>query len=199
MAIEKFATTKIPQNWVEGIEKSNLVVNASYANKVVDVMFTGVSLALNSLKKKDKPTAFVFDELNGNFIMGAVVEYHAGKAKDDPGNWSYVWTFNKTDIPDTATVYKASDPISHAFFQGAAMDKYTFTLDNMWIATMFIDMAKTISKWLDDNASENDIVGVELDGVFQARAAVEGGSVVKSIEVIGDTKVLIKDDAAIEK
>ena len=50
-----------------------------------------------------------------------------------------------------------------------------------------------------ENASEKEEVGVELDGVFQARVAVEDGKKVFAIEPAGEIKVLIKDDASIEK
>jgi hypothetical protein len=59
-------------------------------------------------------------------------------------------------------------------------------------------MIKCISKWLDDNANKDDVEGVELEGVFLAQVAVEGEEVVKTIEPLGETKVLIKDDASIE-
>lgn len=199
MAIAKFGETSIAHIWQELLEKDMLCTDESYGIKTAYTLFTGATALLSAKKNQAKPTAFIIDELNGNFVMGAVVEYHAGKDKKDPGNWSYAWTFNKSDIPENAEVFHIYDGMgSQMFFDSVAMNKYNFTMLSECIVPTITGMAKTISKWLDDNVNENDIVGVELDGVFQARVAVEGGEVVKSIEVIGDTKAMIKNDASIE-
>ena len=56
-----------------------------------------------------------------------------------------------------------------------------------------------LHKWLDENAKEDMVESIELDGVFTARVGVEDGVKVFSIEPHGEIKNLIKDDAAIEK
>ena len=66
-------------------------------------------------------------------------------------------------------------------------------------ATTLVFMFEQLKKWLDENAAENEIVTIELDGVFQARVSVEGGEKVFAFEADGEIKNLIKDDAAIEK
>ena len=197
MAIEKF--DGIAKAFAEGLEKEDMIFDLSYGKKVADALFTGVSNVLAQKKSKDKPAAFVFDELNGNFIMGADVEYHKGKDAKDPGNYSYVWTFNKEDVPDKAVVVRLTDPEVKPIFNMYTINKYNFSTDEKCIVTVYLFMAKMISKWLTDNASESDINGVELEEVFQARVGVENGVVVKSIEPVGEIKVLIKDDASIEK
>ena len=60
------------------------------------------------------------------------------------------------------------------------------------------NLLKTIKKYLIDNANEVDVTEVELEGVFQARSAKEKDEVVYSIEVIGETKAIIKSDEDIE-
>jgi len=56
-----------------------------------------------------------------------------------------------------------------------------------------------LRRWLDENAKENEVVSIEQDGVFEARVAVENGEKVFAIEPAGEVKIIIKDDAAIEK
>ena len=55
-----------------------------------------------------------------------------------------------------------------------------------------------LRKWLDENTKSSEEALIELDGVFQARGAIEGGEKVFAIEPAGEIKILIKDDAAIE-
>ena len=71
------------------------------------------------------------------------------------------------------------------------------SVESIYETTKYV--LKTIRKWLDENAVDKEERGVELDGVFEARVAVEeGGEKVMSIEPAGEIKKLIKDDSAIE-
>jgi hypothetical protein len=54
-------------------------------------------------------------------------------------------------------------------------------------------------KWLDENAKMDEEVTIEQDGVFQARVGIEAGQKVFSLEPAGEIKMLIKDDASVEK
>jgi hypothetical protein len=197
MAVKKLMETTIPETYQNEMDAIGLILHATYCDKIADALFTGVSSCLNIIKRKDKPAAFIFDEINGNFVGGAVVSYHEGK-NGDPGNWSYIWTFNKEDIPENAKIVKITDSQTHNFFTSYTLQKYKFTLMEQFIVDMYTVMIKCISKWLDDNANKDDVEGVELEGVFLAQVAVEGEEVVKTIEPLGETKVLIKDDASIE-
>ena len=199
MAIKKIMETVIPETWSQELDDVyDNILHPTACEKIANTLVEGVSACLNAMKRQDKPVAFVFEEINENFIAGAVVEYHAGK-NDDPGNWSYIWTFNADDIPDNAKIVKATDLSTHNFFTSASMRKYSFTIDPESISVIYTVLLKTLSKYLEDNATKDDINGVEIPGVLQAQAAIEGDEVVKSIEPLGEMKVLIKDDAAIEK
>ncbi len=199
MAIRKLMETTIPETWSQEMDTEwDNILHPTTCEKIANTLVEGVSACLNVMKRQDKPVAFVFEEINENFIAGAVVEYHAGK-NDDPGNWSYIWTFNQDDIPDNAKIIKITDVMTHNFFTSASMRKYYFTLIPDSIAVVYTVFLKTLSKYLEDNASKDDINGVEVPGVLQAQAAIEGDEIVKSIEPLGEMKVLIKDDAAIEK
>ena len=179
-------------------EELKMIVQASYTPKVADVLFEGVTKCLASTKREDKPMAFVFEELNGNFIAAAIVEYHSGG--DEAGdNWSYVWTFDRTDIPESAKEIKLSDTLTHSFFNSTSSSKYRFAIRSECFASFYTCFMKVLSQWLTDNATAGDTVSLIQDGVFEARVTVENESVIKALEVSGELKTLIKDDAAIEK
>ena len=199
MAIKKIMETTIPETWSQEMDDQyDNILHPTACEKIANTLVEGVSACLNAMKRTDKPVAFVFEEINETFVAGAVVEYHAGK-NDDPGNWSYIWTFSADDIPENAKVVKATDLSTHNFFTSAAMRKYSFTINPEFIAAIYTVLLKVMSKYLEDNASKDDINGVEIPGVLQAQAAIEGDEIVKSVEPLGEMKVLIKDDAAIEK
>ncbi len=199
MAQKKLMESTLPEIFVKCVdEDADMIINATHVQKVADVLFEAVTKCLAAMKRQDRPVAFVFEELNGNFVGGAVVQYHDGG--DDAGNnWSYVWTFDRTDIPDTAKEIKMADTASHIFFNSTSSLKYHFSVKDACVVNLYTLFMKVLSKWLTDNATAGDTVSIALDNVFEARVAVEGESVVKSLEVSGELKTLIKDDAAIEK
>lgn len=174
-----------------------LSLSAAVMDKIADVTFTAVSNLLKALKETNCPAVFVFDELNGDVIAAAIVEYHEAEDKSQPGNWSYVWTFDKADIPEGAKIYTISNQMTHPYFVSTAGSKYHFGYEtDSYIAIIHNCFLKVLKKYLDDNATEG--ITIELDGIFQARAAVEDGEIVKSIEVVGETKALIKSDDDVE-
>ena len=63
------------------------------------------------------------------------------------------------------------------------------------VTRFFLEQVK---KWLEENASETEEVGVEQEGVFQATVSVENGEKAFSLVPEGEIKKLIKDDASIE-
>lgn len=199
MAIKKIMETTIPEAWSQELDdKYDNVLHPTNCEKIAVTLIEGVTTCLNAMKRVDKPLAFVFERINETFIAGAIVEYHGGKS-DDPGNWSYIWTFDPDDIPENAKIVKVTDVVTHSFFTSVSMRKYSFTLAAESIAIIYTVLVETISKYLDDNASKDDINGIEIPGMFIAQSTIEGDEIVKSAEPIGEMKVLIKDDAAIEK
>ena len=199
MVTKKLMESTFPEIYQRVLDEEALqVIDSSYTSRVSDILFEAVSKCLSAMKRKDKTIAFIFEELNGNFIAGAIVQFHDGG--DDAGNnWSYVWTFDRSDIPNEAKEIKMTDVPAHQFFNGVSSVKYHFSIKNDCIVNLYTCFMKCLSQWLTDNATAGDTVSIELENVFEARVAVEGESVVKSLEVSGELKTLIKDDAAIEK
>lgn len=171
-----------------------------YTDMIFDTLFTGVANLLNQTKTMDKPVAYVFETVDKRFVAASVVQYFENSDEKNPGNWSLVWTFNEEDIPENALRISINDAQSHSYIKTAAIDKHNFKYDDIdSLVTCNVSALELLKKWLDENAKENTEVMIELDGVFQARVAVENGEKVFAIEPAGEIKNLIKDDAAIEK
>jgi len=198
--MKKLMETSLPENYSRGLtDERGFTVAAMHADKIATLLFTGVSTCLKDAKSQEFPVAFAFEELNGDIIVAAIVQYYENEDAAQPGNWSYVWTFDKTDIPEGAKVIKMADQITHPIFIAIAGKKFGMGFENnAYLVDLLTYFTKQLSKWLQDNAKEGEEVGIELDGIFQARAAVEDGEVVKSIEVIGETNAIVKSDKNIE-
>jgi len=198
--MNNFESTSIAQNFSHYMyNNKNYDIAKEAVPKVVTVLFYGVSEALADLKSKDRPTAFVFKENNGEFIAGAVVEFIPNEDPSNPGNWNYYWTWDQSDIDQDMRVYTMNDAVVVRYFKSVAQSRYSMGFTDFdAINEITKGILKIISKWLDDNASEEEEKGVNFEGVFQARVAVENGEKVKSLEVDGEIKKIIKDDAAIE-
>ena len=197
----KLMESQIPQNFATGLyNDKSYDLSGQHTEMMADIIFTGVSNALGAIKTKEQPVAFIFKKNNDEFICGAVIKFIPND--DDPtkaGSWSYVWTFDKEDIPANAKLIGCEDANIIAYFRGVARNKYGAAFrDQAAITECTRYLMQTISKWLDENASDQEEVGVELEGVFQATVAVENGIKYKALVPEGEIKKLIKDDSAIE-
>lgn len=181
-------------------EEKNADIGAEYTDKVVDVCFSASATYLNAVKNKEKPAVLRFDSVNGQMAGAAIIQYIPNSDDKKPGNWSLTFTLDQKDVPADAMVRTINDPQVHPYFRSISGEKYHFgykfpdTLTNLNIGVF-----EVLRKWLDENAKEKEEVTIELDNIFTARVAVEGGEKVMAIEPAGEIKMLIKDDAAIEK
>lgn len=200
--MKQLMDTAIPENFELGLlSEKQLRVGASHTHKVADILFTGVSSVLKLAKSKEKTAVFKFEDI-GNFIAAAIVSYHKNEDPEQPGNWSYVWTFDEKDIPtENVRIVNFKDNEVFNTFNGYATSKWNmaFKKEDRVIVT-FNYLLKTIKNFLISNVVMEEEIGIELEGVFQARAMLEdGGEAVCSIEVVGETKAIIKSDEDIEK
>lgn len=196
----KLMETQIPQIYsAELFNERGIDIAMEHTKLIGDVAFNAVTNCLADVKTKENPVSFVFEENNQEFIAAAVIQFIENDDDSNPGNWNYFWTFNKDDVPENSRKITAADVSLASYFRSISQSKYGvgFTdTECIFETTRFF--FKVVSKWLDDNASETEERGVELEGVFIARVAVEDGEKVKSIEPDGEIKKMIKDDAAIE-
>lgn len=71
--------------------------------RLVKTVMTAFAVYLSHKKvsKADEATALVLQDINGNFKFASIVEYHINESNpDEPGNWSFVMTFNQSDLDD---------------------------------------------------------------------------------------------------
>ena len=196
-----FRESRLPQMYSKGLyDDKCYTLSSGHADKMFDVLFTGTANLLNDVKTKDHPVAYVINNVNGNFLGAAVVQYFENNDTDNPGNWSLIWTFNESDIPENAMKMSLADVQTHSYFRMVAGEKHNCQFKTTATCVDLMSYALVqLHKWLDENAKEDMVESIELDGVFTARVGVEDGVKVFSIEPHGEIKNLIKDDAAIEK
>lgn len=197
----KLYDTNLPAMYSKVLyEEKNADLAPEHTDKIIDVTFIATATFLNVVKKKNQPAALTFKSLDKTVVAAGIIQYFENSDKKKPGNWNLTFTFDENDIPKDAQVYDLSDPQIHPYFRSTAGEKYHFSYTNPeTLINLPVTVFEQIKKWLDENAKENEEVSIEQDGVFQARVAVEGGEKVFAIEPAGEIKVLIKDDAAIEK
>lgn len=196
MREKKLTESGIPNLMDIDLRQKQINVGADNVFKCVDVFFMGVSVILKNKQRVDKPVAVAVYDDDGSLILAGKVEHH-GNEGSNAGNWSYVWTFDPEDIKD-AEILNISDVLLLHTFSDVGMKNYKFRFasDSM-AATILVDVARFISKWLTDNATEEDVVQLTEPGVFIAKAEVKDGQIYKSLTVDGEKiKKIIKDDDA---
>lgn len=198
----KLMDTSIPEIYSRTLDNNGMIFGANYTNKICKVCMEAVSECLGSIKSTNEPVAFVFKAVNGNFICGAKVEYHAPEdniADVTSGNWSYVWTYYEDDLKDVNKVVYMDSQLVIPFFITKAGTLYGIKFrDPATAVSMMTTLMESISNWLDDNAKEGEVVEVVEDGVLKAVAKVVAGEIEKSITPEGDAKILVKGDSSIQ-
>lgn len=197
----KIMETALPNNYSRELFENYNDLAPDHTPKITDIMFTAIAQILAAAKSKDHPTAFIIDAgPNKSFVMGAVCQFFENEDPKKPGNWSLVFTFNETDIPENAQKITIDDVQTHVYFRAVAAEKWRIEfLDTERLVQMFVLLAKCLRAWLDENAKEGEEVTIEQDGVFQARVAIENGEKVFAVEPQGEVKMIIKSDSSIEK
>lgn len=198
----KLYDSSLPNNYARGLfDEYNANLAPEHTDKIANITFTATALVLNGYKNKTNPVALRFERADGSMVIAAIVQFFENTDDpDQPGNWNLVFTFDENDIAENTNAISMLNPLVHPYFRSVAGDKYAITFkttqDIIDLPTYFFEQ---LHKWLDENTKEGKETSIECEGVFQARGAVEGGEKVFSVEPDGEIKVLIKDDAAIEK
>lgn len=194
--------TSLPKAWSErGMYEFGWDIVPEFAPKLIEVLFVTTSEILANAKTKDHPVVLKYTKPNKEMAAAAIVQFFDNEEDPTkPGNWNLSWTFDEADIPENAQIIDGADSNVFVYFRAVAGQKFSMEYDAAdVINALNISILTEIKKWLDENAKENDVIGFTLDNVMQARVAVEGGIKVFAIEPAGEVKMLIKDDAAIEK
>ena len=196
----EFMSTALPHNISHGLyhEKGYDLAEA-HIDKLFTIIFYGAANILKDNKSKEAPTSFTITEIKDKPVAFATVQYFEGNG-DKPGNWSLTFGFNPEDIPANSTKIDLQNDLTHSYFRMVAGEKFGLKfIDRDSIIDLITFAMEQLYKWLDENAKEGEVVGVELDGVFTATVEVVDGVKVFAIDPAGEVKTIIKDDASIEK
>ena len=187
--------TSMPDMFSKETKLNNFDVSRDAAHYVLDVTIGATTEALKQLKSKEYPLAFVYKTRKDEFIAAAVVNYN------DKKNWDYFWTFDKAEVPENAHILTADDPKNASYFRGFGASKYGMGFDGVdAIYILTNNILYTISKWLDENAKDDETVEVELTGTGIFSVSVnDKGEKEKKIVVDGEYKVEVKDDDKYEE
>lgn len=176
--------------------------------RLVKSFFAATSAFLSKVKvsKVDEAVALCLTDVSGNFKFAGVVEYHDNKDNpDEPGNWSYVMTFDEKDInmlEKKKTVKKylySSDGFKNVY------DKVAYDVGGIsfchegYMFDACLLVIDTLIQILDREAVDNDVVDVELPKYFTASVSVENGEKIFAITPAGEMKEIIKNDTALDK
>lgn len=176
--------------------------------RIVKGFFAATAAYLSKVKvsKADEAVALVLTDTAGNFKFASIVEYHENNDNpDEPGNWSYVMTFDSKAL-DNIEKNKGLKKLlytSNAF--GAVFDKVAYDVAGIqfmhqnYMIDASILVIDTLLQVLDREAKEGEIVDIELPGYFTASVSVEDGEKVFAITPDGHMKQIIKDDTALDK
>lgn len=201
MAMQQLSQSILQENYSAHLREMGYNLGPEHTGRMFTTAFVGVAEALSKIRSMDAPVAFKFNKLNGTSAAVAILQYFKNDNPSLPGNWSLTWSFDETDIPEGSKVISTSDPATYSYFRSAALsqNKMMFQNDSVMV-DLLVAAFEQLYKWLDENATPGEEVGIIQDNTFQARVIVdENGEKVFSLEPIGEIKMLIKDDAAIER
>lgn len=202
MAAVSINETSIPSIYAAVLYQSHTMnIAAEHTSKILDVLVSGVSSILHDIKSKEHPVAIMINKApKETFICAAIVEYYPNEDASKPGEWGYSWTFDESDIPENTSKVNLNDPSFSGSFRTIGSNKYKMGFDNPSdMNELFWVLMDTISQYLQENAKDGEVTEVTLENVVTFRSDVEDGAVVKSIDLDGEIKQMIKDDSSIEK
>lgn len=196
--IKKITDTELFEKIANALEYKAILIEPEHISKVVKVLFYGASKLLANVKSVDTPKAITFRKADGTFICGAKVSFK--KNPDNPddissGSWSYIWTFDEDDISDATEIIVDSKLTVMEFFKAAGRTLFHMNFpDDSVASSIFNTIFEYLGRYLDDNASTDDVFTVTMPGIMEASSEVKDGKIVKTIIPDGEIKILIKDD-----
>lgn len=163
----------------------------------------GITDCLNMFKNKQTPVVVLVQDLKGNRIVYACVQYiPADDASEvSEGNWAYFWSFDCDSIPEDAVIYTVDQQNVQTIIRDRGYDLCKMTMHDLtYISQLAVYTFSAIKDALDQqDVQEGDSWTVELEGYFEASVEVHNGVKEFSFLPKGEMKTLIKDDAGSEK
>ena len=167
------------------------------------VTFAGITDFLNIVKHKDSPKVVLIQDLKGNRIAYAAVQWIPAEEENEAatGNWTYFWSFDCDSIPEGAEVSTLDQEKVQQVISNRAYDMCKMSIATpSYISQLTIFLFNIIRDTLDQQAVEEGHTWVLLIyGFFIVAVEVVNGEKQFSILPKGEMKTLIKDDAGNEK
>ena len=194
----KFAESTLIENFIVEAKNIGTLLEPTDVLRITETVIAGTTDFLAQVKAKDAGVALTFDNVKGEMIMAAVVEYNDNADGDGQGNWNYYFTFDPKDVEGKRR-YQISLTQVHSVIarRGYELCRIRFATPNL-ITDYSVIFATLMREFLETNAKDGEEFVVEHDGYFLAASTVEDGIVEKSLLPDGAMKRLIKDDAATE-
>lgn len=199
--IKSVFDTSLPDHWSKScFQEYQYDIAPEHFTKIMHIIFNATADMLNKSKVQKQPVVMSFNKLSGELIAAAICQYFENEDPNAPGNFTLVWTFDESDIPDNAAKIDFMNPDTYPFYRAWAGKKWNIEFNSVGDMVNLINLSLSeTKKYLDENASETEEVGVEIEDIMTARVAVEDGVKVFAIEPAQLIKQLVKNDAAIEK
>ena len=200
---KKFKETNISEDFSRALAKQSLLIGPQNAYKIANILFTGVSKYLSSVKNRQIPKGIIIRSESNEFLAGAKVEYFPNES--DPtnpsaGRWDYVWTCYEDDMKGVNSIDFNTNSSVLVYFTSSGQELYSLKFMGLDICvTSMITMLEMIIGWVKDNTSQTDPAVLILENCFKAIGKVENGKIEMSIIPDGAMKVIIKDDSAIQE
>lgn len=194
----KFADNNLVENFIVEAKNIGTLLEPTDILRITETIIAGTTDFLAQVKTKDGGVALTFDNVKGEMIMAAIVEYNNNADGDGQGNWNYYFTFDPKDI-EGKRCYQISLSQVHTVIakRGYELCRIRFASPNL-ITEYSVIFASLIRESLETNAKDGEEFVIEHEGYFLASSVVEDGVVEKSFLPDGAMKRLIKDDAATE-
>lgn len=193
MSIIKLMDSSLPQNWSEVSKDQDAYMMAPvHCEKIAYTLFNGVVDCLAAMKSKEHPVTYTFTKPNGEFVAACTVFYNPTDDKENADFWNVSWTFYKEDIPEDSFIIDIADTRTWQYFRGVAGSKYSMSFEINSEGIIMTRFLTCLISWLNENYTDDEIVGIELDGVFEAKVGTEDGEKIMTLECKGETKANIK-------
>lgn len=194
----KLAESTLVENFIVEAKAIGTLLEPTDVTRIVETVVAGTTDFLAMTKSKEEGTALVFENIKGDVIVAAVVEYNDNEDGEGQGNWNYYWTFDVKDLEGKRR-YQISSTQVHTVIAKRGYELYRIRFATPTLITEYsVIFASLMREFLETNAKDGEEFSVEHEGYFLATSAVEDGVVEKSFLPDGAMKRLIKDDAATE-
>lgn len=194
----KLAESTLVENFIVEAKALGTLLDPTDVLRVVETVVSGTTDFLALVKTKEEGAVLTFNNIKGDMVMAAVVEYNDNEDGEGQGNWNYYWTFNPKDIEGKKR-YDVSATQVHTVIAKRGYEMFRIRFANPGLITDYsVLFASLMREFLETNAKDGQEFTVEHEGYFLATAAVEDGVVEKAFLPDGSMKRLIKDDAATE-